>query len=192
LIDSFVVGGLKMILSLKKVAALSIVVLLSSVAVVWGLKTLTAKEIIGPVEAETTYGPIKLAVRLDKNTFRLGENVNVTVTITNISNETIVLTYTVPRTTFAVYNSSLDMIYTYATAYGWAAVVENLVLEPSESSSQIWKWDQRKGIGWANLQPIDAGIYSITGVTGLYSITGLTSPPYHVVETPKVKIEIIP
>jgi hypothetical protein len=166
--------------------------------VVWGLKTLTAKEVIGPVEAETIYGPIRLTVRLDKNTFRLGEKINVTLTITNISNKTIVLAYSSPpKTDFAVYNSSSDRIFLFSRAYGWTTEVVSLVLEPSESSSQIWKWDQQKGKWEEDLQSVDPGTYYIAGLTGpgLYYLG--PKDEYREdfverikVETPKIEIAI--
>jgi len=186
-----------MILSLKKVAALGIVVSLFGVGATWGLKTLTAKEVTGPVEAETTYGPIKLTVRLDKNTFRLGENVNVTVTITNISNETILLAYSLPpKIDFAVYNSSSDIIFSYSRSGGWAMVEVRLILEPSESNSQMWEWNQVQANYYFESKQVQPGIYYIAGLTVPYYLG--PKDEYRgdyvwlKVETSKVKIEITP
>lgn len=190
-----------MILSVKKVVAMSIIVSLLGAAGTFGLKTLTSKEVTGSVEAETTYGPIKLTVRLDKNTFRLGEMVNVTITITNISNETILLVYDqIPTTDFAVYNSSSDIICLYSTTRVWGAVGENLALEPSASYGKTWKWDQQRFVGeHYDLQPVVLGTYYITGRTG--RVLNYLGPKdeYHegkfygriTVETPKIEIQIL-
>jgi len=192
------------LLSLKKIAALSIVVSLLGVAVVWGLKTLTAKEVVGSVEAETIYGPIRLTVRLDKNVFRLGERVNVTVTITNISNETIVLGYPSVRqfTDFMVYNISSQMIFWYFRSIGTFPAFDHLILEPSESYGNTQQWPQVRevDVGYIGHQPVDPGTYYVAGRTGpgLYYVGSLdgfveapNSPEMITVETPKIEIQII-
>ena len=192
-----------MILSLKKVVALGIVVLLSSVAVVWGLKTLTAREVIGPVEAETTYrstyGSIKLTAILDKSTYRRGESVNVTVRITNIDNKTIVLIFPSPlKVDFEVYNESLQLIHNgFSTTHGTATVLTSVTLEPGESLSQTFTWDQQKmkivNGYYSGLEPVGPGTYYIFGRAppGGYMWTS-SLELYTRIETPKIEIAIIP
>jgi hypothetical protein len=175
------------------------VVLLSGVAVVWGLKTLTTKEVIGPVEAETTYGPIKLTVRLDKNVFKLGETVNVTVTITNINNETIELCTEILKADFAVYNSSSQIIYIFSrtlVTIGWG---DYLFLEPFESYSRTFKWDQLEIDAFSPFasRQVQPGTYYIVGRIGEIWYIGPKGgvPPefkgYITVETPKIEIQIL-
>lgn len=190
-----------MILSVKKVVAMSIIVSLLGVAGTFGLKTLTSKEVTGPVEAETTYGPIKLTLRLDKNTFTLEEKVNVTVTITNISNETITLAYSQPpRTDFAAYDSSLQMIFFFARDGNmWPGVFVRMDLAPYESYGNTWKWGQKKAVGeHYELKLVAPGTYYIAGRTGplLYYLgpkDEFREDEFHgivTVETPKVEIQI--
>lgn len=191
-----------MILSVKKVFAMSIVVSLLGVIATWGLKTLTFEEIIGPVEAYTTYGPIKLTMRLDKNTFRLGEEVNVTVIITNISNETIALGYHRPlKTDIAVYNSSSDRIFLYSRTVVTATEGVVLFLEPSESYSRTIKWNQLQvdDVPPFATRQVQLGIYYITGRTGpvLYYLGPKDewreeeSQGIITVETPQIEIQIL-
>jgi len=188
-----------MILSVKKVVVITLIVSLLGVAATFGLNALTFKEVSGSVEAETTYGPMKLTARLDKTIFKLGEKVNVTVTITNISNETILLGYWLPpKVDFAVYNSSSQMIFLFAKSRGWLGVLDDLVLEPLESYSHMWEWDQQKE-NQGHLKSVDAGTYYITGRTGWALVYLGPKDEWHestpseriVVETPEIKIQIL-
>lgn len=190
-----------MILSVKKVVAISIIVSLLGVAGAFGLKTLTLREVNVPVEAETMHGLIKLTLRLDKNTFTLGEEVNLTITITNVSNETATLAYfTPPRTDFAVYDDASEMIFFFTRdGGGWSGELVRMDLAPSESYGNTWKWSQKKAVGeHYELETVTPGTYYIVGRTGplLYYLGpkdefGEGAPPGIVtVETPKVKIQI--
>jgi hypothetical protein len=168
-----------MILSLKKVVAMTVIVSLLGVAGAFGLRTLSFREIIGPIEAETICGPIKLTVRLDKNTFSLGEEVNVTVTITNISNETILLSYAhLPKIDFAVYDSSSKGIYTFSGTHGFLAVEAGIVLEASESWGAHTKWNQQRVIGRYGLHYLGPADEHENGLEKI------------MVETPTIEIQI--
>jgi len=189
-----------MILSAKKVVAISVVVSLLGVAATFGLKELSFKGIISPVEAETIYGPIRLTATLDKSTFRLGEKINVTVTITNISNETIMLSYSSPpKTDFAAFNSLSQTIFIYSQTHGFMGMLVSIVLEPLESYSQTLEWDQLEVDNFPPFasRQVQSGTYYITGRTGpgLYYLG--SKDEYQdefekriTVETPKIEIQI--
>jgi len=191
-----------MILSLKKMIILSIVAILVSVTVAWGLKTLTGSEVFNPVNGETTYGPIKLTMRLDKTSYRLGEPANITLAVTNISNETVLLGFSVLcKTSFVVCNKSSQTIFNYFSSVCWPDSGGEVVLDSGESLSQTLTWDQ---LEIDNFPPfasrqVQPGTYYIIGQTGpLLRYVGpreeydpLECIDLIKIETPKVKIEII-
>lgn len=184
----------------RKVATITLIVSLVGVAAAFGFKTLTSKEVIDSLEAETTYGPIKLVMELDKNTYSLGENVNINVTITNISNETVLLFYaSPPKVDYAIYDNLSRMIATYSSIYGFIKCLADIVLAPSATYSQTIIWEQQRDQNH-ELQPVDSGTYYITGGTGRclrylgpedewnenYGPTQTI-----IIETPKIKIQIL-
>lgn len=191
-----------MILSLKNMSVLSIVVILVGVMVPWGLKTLTYSEVFNPVEVEKTYGPIKLMARLDKTSYRLGELVNITLTVTNISNETVLLCFSVLcKISFVVLNISSQTIFDYFTSHVWPDSGGEVLLDSGELLSQTLTWDQ---LEIDNFPPfasrqVQLGTYYIKGQIGPY--LRYVGPPdeynplEHIypikIETPKIEIEII-
>ena len=188
----------------KLMLALSVVTLVG-VAVAWGLKTFSYVEVSTPVEAETTYGPIKLTMRLNKTAYKLGEPVNINVTVTNISNETIVLGYTMPpELDFWVYNESSQVIYKYHQVYAWGLAIVDVILNPGESFHQypwypplVWDQVEVKFSPYSHIQ-VPPGTYYITGRTGprlgyLGPLDQYNRGHYSGridIETPKIQIEI--
>jgi hypothetical protein len=191
-----------MILSLKTMAFFSIVVIFVSATVTWGLKTLTYSEVFNLVDVETTYGPIKLTMRLDKTSYRLGEPVNITLAVTNISNETVLLGFSVfCKTNFVVCNKSYQTILNYFSSVGWLDIGGEVVLDSGESLSQTLTWDQ---LEIDNFPPfasrhVQPGIYYIKGQIGpclhyvgsLEEYDPLKCTDFIKIETQKIEIEII-
>jgi hypothetical protein len=140
-------------------------------------------------------------MRLEKTTYELGEPVNVTLTITNISNETTLLYFTVPcKTNFVILNKSSETIYDYFRTHGWAETTYDLVLDSGESLTQTLTWNQ---LEVDDFPPFDSrqvrlGTYYIIGQIGppLSYVGPAEEPvPGHVgfltIETSKVEIKII-
>jgi len=191
-----------MIISFKKMGICSILVIFASAMVILGLKTLTYSEVFNPMEVETTYGPIKLTMRLDKTTYRLGEPVNITLIVMNISNETVLLGFSAPcKTNFVVCNKSSQTIFDYFLSVGWADTGVDVVLDPGEALSQTLTWDQ---LEIDNLPPfasrqVQLGTYYIKGQVGplLFYVGSpeeynpLEYANFIKIETPEVKMEII-
>ena len=183
-----------MILSLKKVAVMTAIISLLGVVATYGLKALTFEEIASPVEEETTYGPIKLTATLDKSVYRLGENVNVTLRITNIDNKTIRLSFATPiKVDFAVYDESLQLIYVDSFTYGTIFITSSVALEPEESLVRTLQWGQQKIVGgnYSKLEPVNLGTYFISGQTGPgYILVKPYDQEIEKIETPKIQIAI--
>lgn len=191
-----------MTVSRRSVLFLSVVVTLLGVMVAWELERMIYSGAFAPVEVETTYGPIKLTLRLNKTTYKLGEPVNMIVNITNISNETIVLGFTSPPAVdFWVYNESSAVVYKYYLAYGWHTGGVDVVLNPEESFSLPPSW-----IAWDQVEiekpprthrQVQPGTYYIAGRTGpglgYLGPLGQYRPGHYQkisIETPKIRIRI--
>jgi len=190
-----------MTFSLKNTLILCVVVTLAGLTVVWGLNSVTHRDASTPVEVETTYGPVKLTMILEKTTYRLGEPVNITLTITNISNETTLLYLTYPcKTNFMVFDKSSEPIFEYFRSRIWPAATCEVVLDSGESLTQTLTWNQ---LEIDNFPPFDSrqvqpGTYYVVGQIG--PCLSYVGPPEEFdpirvgcpkIETSKIEIEII-
>jgi len=123
----------------KLIIAVSLLLLF--VLVFWRLKTLTNGG-DSPAEVATVYGPLKFIMTVNETRFNLGEPVNITLIIRNISNETILLGFAYPPSlNFLVYNRSLQ-IFNYLYTQGGPDVVISHVLNPDETFSRTLQWEQ--------------------------------------------------
>lgn len=191
-----------MILSLKNMLILCIVVALVGATVTLALKAVTYKEESTPMEVKTTYGPIELKMGLNQTVYKLGDLVNITLTVTNISNETILLSYLCPpKVDFAVCDKSHQIIYVHSQATYWPDVTVGKILDCGESFSQTFKWSQLE----MDFSPpyesrhVQPGTYYIIGRIG--PTLCYVGPPEESnplehrdiieIETPKIKIKII-
>lgn len=145
-------------------------------------------------QAEATLGPAKLTLRLDKTIFQLGESVKLSLTITNISNDTITLSFrSPPELDFAVCTESSQIIYSFAGTHGFIGILVGMVLKPEESFGQIFSWDQKVlNETDGSSEQVKPGIYFIFGRTGpgLYQIKPCEQEITKI-ETPKIQIKII-
>jgi len=172
------------------------------VLIIWKMKTITYGKESPPAEVETTYGPIKLTMRLNKTIYVMGEAVKVILTVTNIGNETVLLSFCSPcKTNFVVYNKASQTIFNYFTSCMWADICSSLLLDSRESFSQTLIWDQ---LEIDNFPPfasrqVQPGTYYIKGQIG--PCLHYVGPPeecnplectgFIKIETPMVEIEVI-
>jgi hypothetical protein len=160
-----------------------------------------------PSQAETTIGPIKLTMDLDKIIYRVGDPINITLTLTNISNKTVWLSRSSPPVLDfvvydIVYNKSLPPSFPpvlqpiYAHVWGGGILVSvSYPIEPNESLTVTFKWTQLEKYGngpQAIYKQVDHEFYLIAGRiapgASIYDGIGEISE----VETPKILIDIIP
>jgi hypothetical protein len=112
-------------------------------------------------------GSLELTMTLDKTTYNLGEPVNLTLTITNITNQTINFTHTGLDFDFQVYNDTNNLVYQWSNFQG---IAQFIVIEPLASGQSVsvnFTWTQTCNF---NLQvegdPVSQGTYNIIGLTG--------------------------
>lgn len=172
---------------------LSIVFLLIGIGSL-GVEYMRANQPSEPVTVETVSGPLKLEMTVDKTLYNLGETVNITITLTNISNESVTLHFVSGcRFEVTVYNESLKPICGYTWARAFATVIRDIHLQPNESRGIVYYWEQ--GEVWegtlklGTFKQVKPGIYFVTGETS--DSLGWIEP-YHInkIETPQIQILI--
>jgi len=181
-----------MILSLRNLAIFSIIAIVAGGTATWGLKTITYTQTPTPVQEEVVVGSVKLEIHLDKAVYKQKEKINITLTLTNTGNKTIFLSRSSPPVLdFVVYNESDQIIYAYSWG-GFIAVVVSYPIEPGESFSRTFTWNQQGKLTQAVYQQVDLGTYFIIARTTpggvLYDEEGKTKQI--TMETQKIQIEI--
>ncbi len=127
-------------------------------------------------------GNLELTMTLDKTTYSLGEPVNLTLTITNISNQTINYEHTGLDFDFQVYNDTNSVVYQWSNFQGIAQFIAIVPLPAGESRSANFTWLQTCNFNASvNGDPVSPGTYNIIGQTG---------PTYGIQTTP-IQITIV-
>lgn len=151
---------------------------------------------------------LKLTASLEKRVYPIGEPVNITMAITNISNQTV--TYAIAhggnRFDFRVYNSTMDNVYQWSLWGVFAVHWDRITLEPGESLAvgqiggefhthtgyRVWTQVCNKD-EYAAL-PVAAGTYYIVGQTGpIIEVNGNYFPAEYLfrIETSPIEIAIV-
>jgi hypothetical protein len=124
-------------------------------------------------------GELQLTLAVEKTTFSLGEPVNLTITLTNISNKTVSFTHTGLDFNFQVYNDSNNLVYQWSN---FMAIPQFVAIEPfpaGESRSQSFTWLQTCNFNISvNGDPVSPGTYSIVGQSS--STYGIQTPPVQI------------
>ena len=180
-----------MILSIRRFFILFFVALLVSIAIVLGLGRTNYGEISSPTQTEKSVWPIKLTVSLSQNTFFVGEKVNVTLQLTNISNETIVLPFRTPiKFDFMICDESLQTLYVYSYTVGSSAVSSYIRLEPGESLSRTLEWAQKRLVSYYDEEQVGPGTYFVVGKTFHLDYVNPTGQEINEVKAEEIRIEI--
>jgi hypothetical protein len=129
---------------------------------------------------------LKLTMTLEKTVYTLGEPINITLTITNISNQTISYAYAALgwRFDFRVYNDTNNRIYQWSADRAFAWALDSIALNPRESltvgqlagtanhvPTGYYIWDETWNVmsvspPYPNSTQVDPGTYYIVGQTG--------------------------
>ena len=112
-------------------------------------------------------GKLQVTLTLEKTVYSLSEPVNLTVTITNISKQTLNFTHTGLDFNFQVYNGTNKLVYQWSNFMAIPQFVTVEPFPPGENMSQSFSWLQtcnfnESVIGWK----ATAGTYFIVGQTG--------------------------
>ena len=112
-------------------------------------------------------GNLELTMTLNKTSYSLGEPVNLTLTITNISNQTINFEHTGLDFDFQVYNGTNNVVYQWSNFRAIAQFITIMPLSAGESFSANFTWLQTCNFN-AQVEgdPVSPGTYYIVGQTG--------------------------
>jgi hypothetical protein len=159
-------------LSFKGVILLSAVIVLLSVSLVYGIRLeFTPKNNPQPSStpiAYGVYGGFQLTLTLQKTQFSLGEPVNITLTVTNISNQTVQF-YDFPSYwDFLVYNDTDNGLYEWIFSEGavpFSGITYSLDPGIGVARALVWPQTCNNTIG-------QNGLWNSTVLPGTYCIVG--------------------
>ncbi len=121
-------------------------------------------------------GNLQLTMVLGKTVYSLGEPVDLILTITNISNQTINFMHSGLDFDFQVYNCTNNVVYQWSNFRGIAQFIAIVPLHAGESRSANFTWLQTCNFN-ASVEgdPVSPGTYNIIGQTG--PVYGLQTTP---------------
>ena len=121
-------------------------------------------------------GNLELTMTLDKTSYSLGEPVNITLTITNISNQTINFEHTGLDFDFQVYNDTNNVVYQWSN---FRAIPQFIMIEPLSPGESI-----STNFTWLQTCNFNAQVEGNPVSPGTYYIVGQTAPTYGIQTTP--------
>lgn len=149
-----------------------LVVALVGVMVAWELNPVTYNgDSASPKDGKLVADPFEFTIALEKTMFKPYEQVNMTVTLTNIGEENVTITFTTrpnpsPYWFWKVYDDSQQLVF-YHKYVGMLQAFEEITLQPGEFMQRECAWDQKATDSGQQVPP---GIYYLTAVTSfLYS-----------------------
>jgi hypothetical protein len=168
---------------MKKIllSAFWIVVMLIGLVLVVGFHYCNAQSDISTstlatIKATGGNGDLELTMTLNKTSYSSGEPVNLTLTITNISNHTINYTHTGLDFDFQVTNGTNNQLYQWSNFKAIAQFITIEPLSPGENRSIYFTWQQTCNFNsQVEGDPVSPGTYNIIGETG---------PTYKIQTTP--------
>jgi len=112
---------------------------------------------------------LEVTMALSKTTYSLGESISITLTITNISNQTITYDYADPNSYFRVYNDTNDDKYDFLETQFWPQFVEFVTLNAGESLTDHYVWQQMcNATVFSQGVPVSPGTCCIVGYSRPY------------------------
>ena len=185
-----------------KASSLVLILAAASIATTYAyLSTLPAKS--GPQASIESY-PLKLTVGLNKTEFALGENITINISLENVSNETITLTfysafagidieneYHQAHFEYVITDINGTEICRWSDSRGALAVVNYVTLDPGQKLFNMFVWDQ--DIGDDDAVQIPVGTYHVRaamppGKSGGFNINSDTA--WVSLETPSIMFTV--
>jgi hypothetical protein len=123
---------------------------------------------------KTVSDGLELTMTIEKTQYVLGEPINITLTVTNISNQTINFNHTGQDFDFLVYNDTNNLIYQWSKGRAFPMFISILPLKPKENITETYVWEQTSNSQLEDI-PVSLGTYNIVGETS--STYGMQTPP---------------
>ena len=131
------------------------------------------------LQATSVNGSFELTFSVEKTVYSVGEPVNITLAITNISSQTVDFTHTGMDFDFIVTNGTDNVIYQWSIGRAFPMFIVMEPLQPGENVTATYVWPQtcnsNPSTDGASAQP---GTYYIVGKSN--SIYGLQTSPLQI------------
>jgi len=135
-----------------------------------------------PLQATSVNGSFELTVSVEKAVYSAGEPVNVTLSITNISKQTVNFTHTGMDFDFLVTNDTDNLVYQWSIGRAFPMFAMIVPLQPGENMTATYTWPQTCNANTSTASTLVS--------PGTYYIVGKTNPIY-ALETGPVQIMIV-
>jgi hypothetical protein len=137
--------------------------------------------VFSTLQTSSVNGSFELTLSVEKTVHSPREPVNVTLALTNISDQTVNFTHTAFDFDFFVENASGGKIYQWSIGQAfpmWAMIKQ---LPPGESETATYTWPQTSNSNFPSVTAqVPAGTYYIVGETP-DKAAGLQTPPLEIV-----------
>jgi len=127
-------------------------------------------------------GNLELTMTIGNFDYTIGEPVNLTLTITNISNQTINFTHTGLDFDFQVTNDTNSLVYQWSN---FKAIAQFITIEPLSAGGSI-----SSNLTWLQTCNFNAQVQGDVASPGTYNIIGQTGPTYGI-QTIPIQITIL-
>ena len=130
-------------------------------------------------QAKSRNGSLWLTISIEKTVYNVGEPVNITLAITNISNQADNFAYMVMDFDLIVQNGTDSLIYQWSICRAFAMFIALKPLPPQENVSATYIWPQIYNTPSTTGIFVPPGTYYIIGKSN--SIYGLQTDPVQIV-----------
>jgi hypothetical protein len=131
------------------------------------------------LQATSANGSFELTLSVEKTVYSVGEPVNITLAITNVSNQAVDFIHTGMDFDFIVTNGTGNVIYRWSTGRAFPLFVMLEPLQPRENVTATYVWPQTCNSNPSTVgASVSPGTYYIVGKSN--SIYGLETEPVQI------------
>lgn len=171
--------------------AIVVVIVAASAFAYW----LSPPHMSGP-KASTVSSLLEFAIELDKAEFQQGENVTVRLSLKNISNETITVTWPqwsgseggIMYFDLHILDDNGTVIYSFIMNYVYTPAFITKTLRPDEELTSVFPWHQISDCPGSSQMP--KGSYSVKGLSRLFELAVGNQKTKMTLETPAIAFTI--
>jgi hypothetical protein len=132
-----------------------------------------------PLQATSINGSFELTISVEKTVYGVGEPVNITLSITNVSKQTVNFTHTGMDFDFIVTNDTDNVIYQWSIGRAFPMFVMIEPLQPGQNVTATYTWPQICNANPSTVgTSVSPGTYYIIGKSN--SIYGLQTAPVQI------------
>jgi len=138
--------------------------------------------LLGPLEVTAVNGSFELTMSIEKTLYNVGEPVNITLAVTNISDQTVNLAIDAWLLDFTVSNGTNNLIYQNTLNGALPMIIENGQLQPGQNVTDTYTW----------LQTYSGPNPGPSVSPGTFYVVGICNPSYGVkLQTDPIQILIV-